>query len=486
MKKGVGLLFSLHKITGTAISLFFLMWFITGLVLLYHPYPRLSEEIYNAKKEQLPSSLPSIESIPEIANEHIKHLSLKQFQGQTLFSITTNDSTYLLNIDSTKSVRPITFSSIEQIANRWINAPVIKVDTLHQREQWILYSKYERAMPIYKFYFGDPDQHELFISGRTGEVQQMTTSNQRFWAWIGAIPHKFYIPCIRKDVDTWSNSISIVSGICVITALSGFILGLWVLIKRYRLRHVWEIPYKKRWFRWHFITGLIFGFFLIAWATSGVFSMQRVPQWLIHTEREYFFNPSKLWGENMLPIDAYRMDYRKIIDKYSMLKEIEWTCFGNIPAYRIINGEKEHLIDASTDEVRVLKIPLEIIMKGLRKIHGDSVTMNVSLIDKYDNYYLSRKSTYPLPVYKIKVDDKDKSLYYVSPDTGYIRYLNKNKIARKWLFNGIHYLDIEWLMARPWLWTICIWCLCIGCGIVCLTGVVLGIKYLFHSKRKCK
>ena len=29
MKKAVEILFKLHKITGTAISLFFLMWFIT-------------------------------------------------------------------------------------------------------------------------------------------------------------------------------------------------------------------------------------------------------------------------------------------------------------------------------------------------------------------------------------------------------------------------------------------------------------------------
>ena len=106
--------------------------------------------------------------------------------------------------------------------------------------------------------------------------------------------------------------------------------------------------------------------------------------------------------------------------------------------------------------------------------------MKVSLIDEFDNYYLSRRVSLELPVYKIEVEDTNGSLYYVNPETGYIRYLNNNKMVRKWLFNGIHYLDVSWLVNRPALWTFVLWFLCIGCGIVCFTGVVLGIKKWFH------
>lgn len=82
MKEGVKFLFKLHKITGTSISLFFLMWFVTGLVLLYHSYPRLPEELANEKKEELPSSLPSVQSIQERVDGAINRLSLKQFKGR--------------------------------------------------------------------------------------------------------------------------------------------------------------------------------------------------------------------------------------------------------------------------------------------------------------------------------------------------------------------------------------------------------------------
>ena len=165
---------------------------------------------------------------------------------------------------------------------------------------------------------------------------------------------------------------------------------------------------------------------------------------------------------------------------------MEWCRYADIPTYRVVAGDEEFLIDASGNDVRPLQIPEKTIVNGLKKIHGEEVNMKVSVLEEFDNYYLSRRVSLDLPVYKVEVDDANGSLYYVNPSTGYVRYLNNNKIVRKWLFNGIHYLDIDWLVARPWLWYICIWVLCIGCGIVCITGLVLGYRVLFKRRRKNK
>ena len=469
MKKVIGFLFKLHKITGLSIAVFFLMWFITGIVLIYHPYPKVSEKLLYDNKENLPSSLPDLSSVRLRMDDKVKSLSLKQFQGQTLFS--------------TDKAPSVTFPIVERVAKHWINAPIERVDTLNEREQWVLFTKYDKELPIYKFYFDDAERHELFISGRTAEVLQMTTAKQRFWAWIGAIPHKLYVPCIRRNVDVWQNTIAIVSGICLIAALSGWILGICLWIKRYQKKQVWENPYKKRWYRWHFSFGMIFGIFLIAWAISGIFAMQRVPQWLVPMEGDYSFNSSRLWGKGMLPLDDYQLDYRKLRETYSDLKEVEWCRYADIPTYRIITGEEELLIDASGDDVRPLVIPEQTIVNGLKKIHGEEVYMKVSLLNDFDNYYLSRRVELDLPVYKIEIDDANGSLYYVNPETGYIRYLNNNKMMRKWLFNGIHYLDVAWLVARPWLWYTCIWVLCGGCLVVCVSGLVLGYKKLLPKRK---
>ena len=67
MNRGVRFVFSVHRVVGTIIALFFLMWFLTGLVLIYHPYPRLSDEQIYAHQEVLPDLLPDVDSIAQRA-----------------------------------------------------------------------------------------------------------------------------------------------------------------------------------------------------------------------------------------------------------------------------------------------------------------------------------------------------------------------------------------------------------------------------------
>ena len=142
------IILSLHRITGTVIALFFAMWFITGLVLLYHPYPRLSDAEINGHYEALPDSLPAIETLTAQLTDTLQALGIRQFQGQTLVDITTSDTTYTCCADSTLKVAPITDNTIMQVARQWVDAPVMKIDTLHERQQWVLYSRYEKNLPI--------------------------------------------------------------------------------------------------------------------------------------------------------------------------------------------------------------------------------------------------------------------------------------------------------------------------------------------------
>lgn len=486
MKKSIRFLFGAHQLTGCVIALFFLMWFLSGLVLIYHPYPRLSDQQLNRMKEPLPDSLPDLPSIETRAGGKLKALSIRQFQGQTLVSVRTADSSFTYTTDHAETVKPITFDFIQSEARRWFDAPIVRVDTLRERVQWILYSKYDRLMPIYRFYYDDKEAHELFISGKTGEAQQLTDRGQRFWAWLGAIPHKFYLPFIRKDLDLWDTTITIGGAFCLTAALSGLILGIYLCVKTYRQRGGLRNPYRKTAYRWHYALGLIMGIFLVTWGISGLFAMQRVPKWLVPYKGKYVLPASDLWGKGLLPADAYQLDHRALTEAYPALKEIHWTRFGDLPAYEIVEGEETHFIDASSpEEIKELLISEQIVEKAVRRLHGDEVAFNISLINRYDNYYLSYKHAYPLPAYKVVVDDENRSRYYIDPKSGYVRYLNKNKMVKRWVFNAFHYLNLKFLVERPALWTFCIWTLCLGGATVSATGVWLGIKFL-RRKLKCQ
>ena len=483
MKKGAHFLFGLHRIAGTIIALFFLMWFVSGLVLVYHSFPRVDKAVQYEKMEMLPSSLPDIdnylEQIPDKGK--IRKINVRQFQGQTLFSVATKDSTYTFCTDTLQSVKPVTFDYIMQVAQDWVNAPILKVDTLHKREQWIMYSRYVREMPIYKFYFDDKDKHQLYIAARSGEVLQFTSSTQR--SWVGYIPHTFYIPFLRQNTDAWTNTLTVAGIIGMLAGLTGLYVGITVLYRRYKQKRTLEIPYRKRWYRWHHILGLILGIFIVTWGLSGALSLQRIPRWIINIEGDYSVSPEKLRGKTF-PLNNYKLDYRQLKEAYPDLKQVEWTYYGDLPVYDIIAGDQKLMIDASLPEVKNLFLSEETIARAIRNMHGEDVAFHISMIDRYDEYYLSIDNTRPLPVYKVDVDNYDRSVYYIDPATGNHKYLNTNRRVKKWLFSAFHYLDIRWLVERHTLWTIALWTLCLGGAFLSFTGVWLGVKYIYRKLRR--
>ena len=89
-------IFSLHRISGTVIALFFLMWFVTGLVLIYRGYPRLDEAEARAHMESLPATLPAPDVIPDSATD----ITVRQFQGQTLLSYSVGDTATVVSAGS--------------------------------------------------------------------------------------------------------------------------------------------------------------------------------------------------------------------------------------------------------------------------------------------------------------------------------------------------------------------------------------------------
>ncbi|MDL2231114.1 PepSY domain-containing protein [Porphyromonadaceae bacterium OttesenSCG-928-L07] len=485
MKKVKAFLFSLHRIFGSIVCLFFFMWFVSGLVLVYHSFPKVTKEQKYEKMEALPSSLPHWETVlsPVCDSvDQVQSLKVRQFQNQTLYTVKTKDSTYVICNDSLQAVTPVTFQTIRQIARKWVDSPVVRVDTLYERDQWILYSWYVNELPVYKFYYDDDEKHQLYVSSRTAEVLQLSTRKERFWAWMGAIPHKFYIPLIRRDTNLWTRSLTIAGFIALIAALSGVSLGIYVLRKSYKNKKRLVTPYRKRWYKWHHVTGLVFGVFLITWAFSGAISMQRLPQWLVKTYGEYRISPAKIRGKR-LSLDKYVLDYRSVQQVYSDVKEIEWSHYRDVPVYNIVTGNKELCIDASTDQVKKLYLPENQIEKSIRAVHGKDASFTIHTINEYEEYYLARKNKLPLPVYKVEVDNEDASRYYIDPATGDFKYLNRSRKVKKWLFNAMHYLQIKWLYEKPVLWVMSMWVLCIGGALVSLTGIVLSVRYI---RRKLK
>ena len=479
---------SLHSVTGTVIAVFFFMWFATGLVLIYHPYPRLDERMENHNRETIEadSLRPLAYYADSLVRDTIQSVRLVQRVGQPLVQISTADSSYTFCADTTEKRNKVTFDYCVAQASKWVTGRPARVDTLHERVQWILYERYERAMPIYRLTYDDADGHELFVSGKSGEVQQVTTRSQRIWAWLGAIPHKFYYPCIRKDVDLWKTVITIGGILCLLCALSGVVHGWTLQLRVLRRGRGWKNPFRKPVYKWHHVLGLVFGLFILCWGISGSLAMQKVPKWLVPYERDYSMYAPDIWEGDSLPLQSFRLDYKKVLAHYPDVKQMEWHMIGGKPTYTLVVDSNEVFVDASDTVIRPLRVEADSVQVAMQRLYGTDTPVHVELMTAYDQYYMpSFDMTLPLPVYKATIGDADGSVYYIGTDTDYCRFFNHNKKVRKWLFGAMHYLNINGLVTRPLLWHTCIWVLCVGGMIVSFTGILLGVRYL-RRKRKVR
>jgi hypothetical protein len=90
-------------------------------------------------------------------------------------------------------------------------------------------------------------------------VVRDTRRAERFWNWIGAVPHWIYPTVLRQFPQAWNQVVVWLSIPGVVLAATGLALGIWqIFLNRTR----W-IPYRKFWMRWHHIAGLVAAVFTL-------------------------------------------------------------------------------------------------------------------------------------------------------------------------------------------------------------------------------
>lgn len=474
----------IHRILGLILCILCFSWFISGIVMIYHSFPRVSQEDRFTRAEILDTNgLPAIQDVlfrlP--AKTPIHGLSLNNPYGDPVFSIGGGRQSVELYADTNVVAPVINYALCENRAARWCaDRKITRVDTLRTLDQWIPLAHYKREFPIYKFYFDGPEKYQLYVSSRTANILQFTDSDNRFWAWFGAIPHWVYFTVIRGNQNLWTQFMYWACYLGMFMCFTGFVLGIrsyWLARRKGFLRS----PYKKQWFKWHHITGFFFGIFVFTWILSGYMSMAPLPSWLFGKQDSRGFRQSPAERQAPSPAD-YALDYRKAIALTATsddpVKTIEWTHYQGIPLYRLRTVSKEVTLDASTDTIRPFRITEEMILAAVKRLAGDSTTYSITKMNEYDNYYISRRRPLPLPVYKVTFDNKAKDCYYYNLESFRPVHYDTNERWKRWLYRGLHTLDIKFLVERPALWTVVIWTLLLGGAVVSFTGIVLSVKYL--------
>ncbi len=118
-------------------------------------------------------------------------------------------------------------------------------------------------------------------------------------------------------------------------------------------------------------------------------------------------------------------------------------------------------------------------MEDSKRQLPDSIQRTVKFINEYDDDYYSRKTDRALlPVYKVSADDYMHTVIYYDPVKLTSRKVDDYSRTRRFLYSGLHSLNIKLFTDRPWLWYSVMLILLCGGSLLSVTGLVLALQWL--------
>ena len=501
------LLIVVHRWLGVALSVIFMIWFLSGIVMMYWSYPEVSA---GDRLERAPRLDPAQITIsPEQAFAAVDRtpdsavVRLGSFDGRPVYRVSggarggagRGAAVAIVYADDGSVRQVVDAPMMDRAAAAWSGRP--RSDATKQRieevDQWTV-GALRNVSPLFKYTW--PDGQQVYVNGNTGEVVQYTTTASRFWAYLGAIPHWLYFTPLRKHQPEWFSFVVWSSLIGTIAALMGIAIIVWMYSPRKRYRYAGaptSIPYRG-WKRWHAITGLFFGIVTTTWAFSGLLSMGPFPIMNRLTDLTVPAADSNagrsmnggasvanaLRGGRAQPLSAYagRSPRDAIATAAAFdVKELEWTSFAGEPLYLATNGRGETRLVPMAGDPRATIEP-DDVMRVVRSALGENLS-EIRVLHEYDAYYLDRRADRPLPVVYARLNDAVATRYYIDPRTATVvgQYSARGWVNR-WLYHGLHSLDFPWLYKYRPLWDIVVIGLMLGGTALCGTSLVMTWRVL--------
>jgi hypothetical protein len=495
-----------HRWTGIVFGLIFVVWFISGVAMMYVGMPHLSE------KERLghlvPLDLSTVRVSPdEAARAHklaANRLSIEMYyDGRPIYRFGTAAKVYA---DTGKLVAGAEPTEAVDMIRRWVPpeyGATVRYDArLLESDQWTLYNQQRAAMPLHRISVGDPAGTVYYVSEKTGEPTMKTDRRGRVLGYLSAVLHWTYFTSLRRNGPLWQNLVGWGAVVGTVMCLLGLVVGVFRLrvVRRFRMRSgPSHSPYVS-WMKWHHYTGLIFGVVTVTWAFSGAMSLS-IPFPSLRnqpiTPEQRLAVPGTPLDLKLLTIERMRSALAEFAPSF-VPKSLAVLQFRGQPyfigmrppgAYSYAeeigaNEERneprqEHLIVSAVapergpfrrfDDDRMWDVA-KAAMPGVR-------IEDAAWLQEYDAYYYNQDGNRPLPVLRVRYADEASTWLYLDPNLGTMTKQDRGGRWKRWLYHGLHNLDFPFLYYKRPLWDIVLIGLSIG-------GLALSATTLLPSWRR--
>jgi hypothetical protein len=482
------LLILIHRYLGIPLSIMFVIWFVSGIVMIYTGgLPAI------AREERLARMTPV--DTTRIEYSHASAWTAAGMRGSPseiqLTSVLDRpawrfDASFgralIIFADNADVLEEVSPEQAAAAAAEYLDVPPMQIEferTLLEADQWTLSQPGD--LPLYLFSVDDGASTQIYISVLSGEVALVTNRTSRFLAWVGVIPHWLYFTPLRVNQPVWYWIVVALAALGCLLAAIGLMLAVTQFRRSRPFSFAKSIRYRG-WMRWHYYSGALFGLFALTWVFSGLLSMEPFG-WTRATGLE--MPRSALTGGD-IDIDAFA-DVTRETEAAQMLAELDAVEVDFVqilasPYFAVQQKDRRTLVHAST-LVPGGPFDTQQLLRAVEREVGDVRIKSAELLDTYDSYYYARNAEAPLPVLRIKFSDPYSTWYYINPaEARIVARTNRYSRIERWLFNGLHSLDFAfWYDKRP-LWDVGMIVLSLGALLTSAIGMCLGLRRLLPAR----
>jgi len=265
----------LHRWLGVPLAPLFAMWFASGIVMHFVPFPALSEGervagLAPIEVERVLHGPPAAVAASEMGVATSVRL-LQRSDGPVYIVSSAGRIAALRADDLTPAeVRSADLAltiAIDHARRRGLDPAGATVVESLRHDQWTVAGGLDAHRPLWRVALHDCVGTELYVSSVTGEVVRDTTRRERWWNWAGSVPHWLYPTALRAHPRAWTATVWVVSGLASMAAIAGLLLGAAMLVTRRALSPAGP------WHAWHHALGLLCAAFVLTWIVTGWLSI---------------------------------------------------------------------------------------------------------------------------------------------------------------------------------------------------------------------
>jgi uncharacterized iron-regulated membrane protein len=459
----------LHRWLGIATCLIFALWFASGAVMLFEPFPSLARAEGKALDGSIDQALVALTPAQALTAAGGGYaVRLLQRGGRPSYIVEGAQGLVAIDAQTGRRLSLLSATEVRDSLSPEMATKIASIEGAFDYDQWVVDNAFDALRPFYRIHVADGVGTQFYVSARTGEMVQRTTSNERSWNSVGAVLHWAYFTPLRASFSAWDKTVWSVSFVAMLVANIGLVLGIVRTLAVKRARRPGLTFFRQPWMRWHHLIGLFAGVFVLTWILSGWLSMDHgrlfsmgVPT---TTQVSAYEGIPRTGAVAAVDLPTLR--------RLPAAKEMTVTSIDGVPLLALTDfaGQSRLLTTAG--------VPLSptqlngLVTGGLGKAWGAAPTRAGTSLPRYDFYALAEG----LPSTALRFGgNAARPPVYVDGGNGRILVvMDGSRTAYAWLYYGLHSFNFPVLANHPIVRDIVVLIPLTAGFVFSITGVVLG------------